>query len=182
MESANRALDLVSIDDFVGTRVEGQRAELVGGIVYLMSGGTDRHNKIAVNAILALGGPSRTLGCELFMSDMALQASDDTVYYPDVMAVCDSQGDTNLTRTKPCLVIEVLSPSTKSFDEREKRIAYRQIPTMRDYLIVHPEDEMVDHHHREVSGTWSWTVRNRGDACPSTCLGPLAIEDLFVGL
>lgn len=182
MELADRSLDLISVDDFVRTRVEGQRAELVGGIVYLMTGGTDRHNKIAVNAILALGTASRTLGCELFTSDMGIQASADTVYYPDVMAVCDSEGDTNLTRTKPCLIIEVLSPSTKSFDEREKRIAYRQILSMRDYLIVHPEDEMVDHHHREDTGTWSWTVRNRGDVCPTTCLGPLAIEDLFVGL
>ncbi len=182
MESSARSLGLVGVDEFVSTRVEGQRAELVGGIVYLMSGGTDRHNKIGVNAIGALLGPSRALGCELFMSDMAVQTSSDTIYYPDVMVVCDNAGDTNLTRTKPCLIIEVLSPSTKSFDEREKRIAYRQIPSMRDYLIVHPEIEMVDHHHREDSGTWSWTVRNRGDFCPATCLGPLAIEDLFVGL
>lgn len=183
MALLDRALNLVSIEAFLDSRdTAKQKAELVGGVIHLMAGATDRHNKISINAVLALGPASRQLGCELFMADMALQIGKNTIYYPDLMAVCDPSGESNLTRTKPCLLIEVLSPSTQSIDEREKRVAYMRLASMRDYLVVHPDDAMVDHHHREDDETWSWTVRNRGDSCPATCLGPLAIFDLFVGV
>ena len=98
------------------------------------------------------------------------------------MATCDPSGDSSLSHTKPCLVIEVLSPSTRSVDEREKRIAYIRIPTMHDYLIVNADDRMVDHHHREDDGVWSWTLRYPGDVCSTTCLGPLPVAELFIGL
>jgi Uma2 family endonuclease len=178
-----RSLALLTVDEFVANRSGIEtKAELVRGVVHAMTGGTDRHNKIAVNGVLSLGPIARERGCELFVADMALQVSADTAYYPDVMVVCDAAGDTNLTRTKPCLVIEVLSPSTRSIDEREKRVAYLRIPSMHDYLVVHPEDRMVDHHHREHDDVWSWTVRNPGDTCPSTCLGPFPIADLFISI
>ena len=182
---------MLTVDEFLAQRhtIAG-KAELVHGVVHLMydgagrlmTGGTDKHNKVTVNAIGALLGPARSLGCELFANDMGVRVSGDTLYYPDVMAVCDADGDTSLNRTKPCLIIEVLSPSTRSIDEREKRIAYFRITSMRDYLIVDAEERMVDHHHREDDDVWSWTVRNPGDSCPSTCLGPLAIADLFIGV
>lgn len=132
--------------------------------------------------ILFSGPASRENGCELLSSDAALQVGRDTIYYPDVMVVCDAEGDSDLVRTKPCLVIEVLSPSTRSIDEREKRVAYLRIPSMQDYMIVHPEDRMVDHHHRDDGELWSWTVRNPGDVCPTTCVGPFPVADLFLGL
>ena len=55
---------------------------------------------------------------------MGVLVDGQTMFYPDVMATCDPSGDTSLSRTKPCLIIEVLSPSTRSIDEREKRVAY----------------------------------------------------------
>jgi Uma2 family endonuclease len=183
MSFTPRRLELVTVEEFVSTRLEGPGAELVNGVVYYaMTGGTDRHNRVSVNAVLALGLAARSLGCELFAHDMGVKISDQTAYYPDVMVVCDSTGDTHLTRTKPCFIIEVASPSTHSIDEREKRVAYLRIPSMHDYLIVHPTDQMVDHHHREEGETWSWTVRNRGDVCRTTCIGDLQVEDLFTGL
>jgi hypothetical protein len=53
---------------------------------------------------------------------------------------------------------------------------------MRDYLIVDPDAQKVDHHHREDADTWSWIVRHRGEFCATDCLGVLAVDDLFVGL
>ena len=185
-----RALPLLTAEEFLEKRdTFPQKVELVGGIVHpmydgalAMTGGTDRHNKVTVNAIGALLGPARQLGCELYANDMGVLVDGDTLFYPDVMATCDPSGDSSRSRTKPCLIIEVLSPSTRSVDEREKRVAYFRIPTMHDYLIVNAEDRMVDHHHREDDDVWSWTVRSNGDTCPTSCLGPLAVGDLFIGL
>ena len=186
-----RALPLLTAEEFLAQRhTFPGKVELVHGIVYpmydgpdrLMTGGTDKHNKVTVNAIGALLPVARQLGCELYANDMGVLVDGENIYYPDVMATCDPAGDSNLSRTKPCLIIEVLSPSTRSVDEREKRVAYFRIPTMHDYLIVDAEERMVDHHHREDDGVWSWTVRSNGDTCPTSCLGPLAVGDLFIGL
>lgn len=177
-----RSLRLLSSDEFLASVLPDRpRSELVKGVIHVMTGGTARHNKVTVNAVAALVGPSRSLGCELFIADMALQIDDSTVYYPDLMATCDPSGD-ELRRTAPCLIIEVLSPSTSSVDEREKRVAYTRVVSVRDYLIVHPDDAVVDHHHRETDGSWSWKVRTKDDVCGDTCLGDIAVGDLFVGL
>ena len=186
-----RALPLLTAERFLAEReFATQKAELVHGVVHamyeggdrLMTGASDRHNKVTVNAIGALLGPSQELGCELYANGMGVLVGAGTVYDPDVMATCDPSGDSSLSHTKPCLVIEVLSPSTRSVDEREKRIAYIRIPTMHDYLIVNADDRMVDHHHREDDGVWSWTLRYPGDVCSTTCLGPLPVAELFIGL
>jgi Uma2 family endonuclease len=165
------------------TEYEGhEKAELIGGIAYAMAGGSDRHNKIAVNAVLALGHAARTLGCELFINDMALQIGPWTANFPDVMAVCDSAGDGSHSRTKPCLIIEVASPSTVNVDEREKRVNYQRLDSLHEYLIVHHDVSMIDYHYRLADGSWTRAVRNRDQTIETTCLGPLVIDDLFIAL
>jgi Uma2 family endonuclease len=113
---------------------------------------------------------------------VALKIDPTTAYYPDVFVTGHDDNESELFCTKPRLIIEVLSVSTAGTDRREKRVAYQRIASMRDYLIVDPKTHTVDHHHRENAETWSWTVRSSGDACSETCLGSLAIDDLFVGL
>jgi Uma2 family endonuclease len=99
--------------------------------------------------------------------------------------VCDPTDNDWQIRERPCLIIEVLSPSTASIDQREKRIAYERISSMRDYLIVDADNFTVDHHCRvtgEDAEVWSMTRRHRGDTVPDTCLGAIAIDDLFIGI
>ena len=62
MALLDRALNLVSIEAFLDSRdTAKQKAELVGGVIHLMAGATDRHNKISINAVLALGPPLGSL-------------------------------------------------------------------------------------------------------------------------
>ena len=179
--SESIAVTPVPIEVFLDTDY-GYRAELVNGIVYVMTGAAPRHNKVTVNAILALGGPARVLSCELFANDMAIQISEKTVYFPDVAVTCNTVDEAARTRTNPCLIIEVLSPSTGSIDQREKRIAYEQLASMRDYLIVDPDEMTVEHHRRVVEDRWSKATARGGDIIVDTCLGTLTVADLFIGL
>jgi Uma2 family endonuclease len=184
MSEAAQPLPAVTVAEFLATDY-GQRAELVNGVVYLMGGAAARHNKVEVNANAALVGPARALGCELFAADQAVKISETTVYLPDVVVVCDPTDNDWQIRERPCLIIEVLSPSTASIDQREKRIAYERIPSMRDYLIVDADNFTVDHHCRvtgEDTEVWSMTRRHRGDAVPDTRLGAIAVDDLFIGI
>jgi Uma2 family endonuclease len=181
MAAAER-YQLLTVDDFLVRWESREKAELMGGQVYAMAGGTARHSAVAVNAVIAFGPLARLRGCQLFNSDLALQIGEFTAYFPDVMAVCDSEGDGPRSRTKPCLIIEVVSPSTQMIDEREKLLSYRLIPSLHDYLIVHPDELWVAHHHRGADAQWSVTLHYRGDVCDTTCLGTVAVDDLFIDL
>jgi Uma2 family endonuclease len=84
---------------------------------------SDRHNRVVVNLVLALGPLAREKGCRLYASDMRLKVDAATVYYPDLMVICEEDAGEHY-KEKPCLVIEVLSESTEATDRREKLRKY----------------------------------------------------------
>jgi Uma2 family endonuclease len=180
--SAAESHNFLTVDQFLDEWAGAGRAELFDGIAYAMAGGTSRHNKVAVNAVGALIGSARQRNCELFINDMALKIDEWTAYLPDVMVVCDATDDATRTRSAPCLLIEVLSPSTHGTDEREKRQAYQRIASLHDYLTVDPDAMTATHHFRQPDNTWTWRALGQNELCDTRCLGPLALADLFIGL
>jgi Uma2 family endonuclease len=78
-------------------------------------------------------------------------------YLPDVVVYCDDaqfderRPDILLT---PILLVEVLSESTARIDREEKLDAYRQILTLRHYLMVHQNRVRVEHHRRVDEREW----------------------------
>jgi Uma2 family endonuclease len=52
------------------------------------------------------------------------------------MVVCGREKSEERFFTDPKLIVEVLSPSTAAVDRHEKRIAYRRIPALEEYVIV----------------------------------------------
>lgn len=129
------------------------RHEYLGGEVFAMCGVTPRHNRIAGGIHAAFrdhlkGGP-----CEPYISDVAVKlrmSRDDYAYYPDVMVVCGRE-KTERFFTDPKLIVEVLSPSTASVDRHEKRIAYRRIAALEEYVIVAQQAIEVTVFRREES-------------------------------
>ena len=110
--------------------------EYVAGEIHATIGAGRGHNRIAVNilrrfAAAAEGGP-----CRVNISDMKLRAAEDLFYYPDVMVACEPEPDDPYTGSEPCLVVEVVSPSTEATDRREKLAAYKKMPSPQAYLIV----------------------------------------------
>lgn len=74
-----------------------------------------------------------------YMSDVKvkLQVNRDVhVYYPDVMVVCDRDPQEDRYLENPKLIVEVLSTSTAGVDRHEKRVAYRGIAALVEYVIV----------------------------------------------
>lgn len=134
----------------------GQRHEFVGGTVHAQAGGTSRHNAISVNLLTALWETARNGDCRVYGSDMMLRAAEGIFYYPDVTVVCgdDEAGEDALYQEAPCLLAEVTSPSTESTDRREKMLAYRNIPSLRAYLIVDQRTMRVERHWRDDTGRW----------------------------
>ncbi|NJN85611.1 MAG: Uma2 family endonuclease [Leptolyngbyaceae cyanobacterium SL_7_1] len=130
--------------------------EYLQGVAYAMTGGTLAYNSIAVNLTTALKPHLRGKGCKVFMADAKVEVSSQGPYfYPDVVVTCHphDQHANDLIRD-PSVIIEVLSPSTASFDRGDKFKCYRRIPTLQDYVLVDAEQVSVDCYRRQASGTW----------------------------
>jgi Uma2 family endonuclease len=90
----------------------GQRYELWHGEPVAMTGGTLRHNLIALALSRAIY-PRLQPGCRVVVADVKLclgEAVDSNATYPDVMVVCDPLPGSYQTR--PVLLAEVLSDSS----------------------------------------------------------------------
>jgi Uma2 family endonuclease len=122
--------------------------EYVAGEVYALSGATARHNRIAGNVFAQLWNAARVGQCRVYASDMRLRVGNDAVYYPDVQVICDPAETEHLFTLNPCVVVEVLSPSTSSTDLREKLLLYKRIESLRAYVIVFQDQRRVIRHYR----------------------------------
>ena len=130
------------------------RHEYVAGEIYAMTGATRRHNRIAGNVYTALLGAARDGSCRVYIETVKLRAAEDTVYYPDVMVACGPDPEDPYVESEPCLVVEIVSPSTETTDRREKLAAYKRMPGLEAYLIVSQDRRWVERHFRAEDGAW----------------------------
>lgn len=147
---------VISIDEYLEGELHSDiRHEYLAGEVYAMAGAGEKHNRISLNIAFHLRAASRGKSCGVFISDMKLRVdASDAFYYPDVLVSCDPADTQPLFKTLPCLLVEVLSPSTEATDRREKLQAYRKLPTLRHYLLVSQEQRAVQWHQRDEAGQW----------------------------
>lgn len=148
------------------------RHEYLHGTIYAMSGGTERHSRVTLNIAFQLRIAARGGHCGVFVNDMRLRLDQGRVYYyPDVMLVCDRNDREAIYKEHPCLLAEVLSPSTSSIDRREKCLAYQKIPGLRYYLLVGADRERVEYFQRDSAGEWQMAVLEAGEVLVVECEG-----------
>lgn len=155
---------------------EEQRAEtkrdFYNGQVYNMAGGTPEHSRIAVNLTAELLSRLRERGCQIFNSDLKVaipgnlrakgkkrQQDDELITYPDASIVCgplEFYKDDRQTLANPLVLFEVLSPSTRHYDQSVKLAQYRKIPGLMAYVMIDSEQVWLEQYYR--SGQTSWQV------------------------
>ena len=133
---------------FVFEEASATRHEFMHGQVHAMSGVTRRHSRITMNIaaqvwIAARGGP-----CGVHRGEVKVQTNGVT-YYPDVMTACGAEPRDLRVEDAPAVVVDVLSPSTERIDCGEKLLVYREIPSLRAYLIVDRDRRLVEHYWRK---------------------------------
>lgn len=152
--SQRRAKMQISVEEYLaGERESAVRHEYVQGEVYAFAGASDRHNRIAGNIYAKLSAHLSDDPCEPFISDMKIRVSPEVFYYPDVVVTYDPPGVDAYYRTEPRLIIEVISPSTERIDRHEKMLAYKNIQSLQEYLLV-MQDEMRAEIHRRADENW----------------------------
>lgn len=136
------------------------RHEFIAGQVYAMAGASERHNQIASAFHYTLYGQLMERPCQVFQSDMRVQAAADVFFYPDLVVVCGQaqyKDETRDTLLNPVVIIEVLSPSTEDYDRGRKFTFYRRITTLQDYVLVSQKLLQVEHYSRQGADTWMLT-------------------------
>lgn len=132
------------------------RHEYIDGEVFAMTGGTKPHNRIAFNFGTELDDYLAEKGCELYISDVKVQVSPSGPYhYPDVVVTCDPRDKESIDMVQyPCLIVEVLSPSTEAFDRGKKFTRYRQSSSLQEYVLIESEQIGVECFRRNEEGLW----------------------------
>ncbi len=155
----------LSIKDYLTGELESEiRHEFYDGQVYAMAGAGKRHNTIALNLASFLRQNTRGTSCRSFIADMKLYIAElNRFYYPDVLLACNADDNEELYIEKPCLIVEVLSPSTEGIDRREKFHAYQGIPSLQEYVMVSQEEQKVELYRRDGK-YWQFFLLDRDDA------------------
>ena len=134
------------------------RHEFYRGEMFAMSGATRAHNQIVFNLAGLLHAQLADRDCSAFVSDMRVNISPTGLYtYPDGIITCeeprfeDGQLDTLLN---PQVLIEVLSDSTEKYDRGKKFEHYRQIVSLREYVVISQDHAQIEHFARQADGQW----------------------------
>lgn len=130
--------------------------EFYQGEVFAMSGGTFNHSKIAFNIGRHLGNQLQGQACQPMNSDMRIHTPTGLDTYPDLSIYCGEPelSDNQCSLLNPVAIIEVLSPSTRSYERGDKFALYRLIPMLLDYVLVDSEQVLVEHFRRTEQNEW----------------------------
>ena len=173
----------LSFDEFLAFETAADRRhEYVAGYVYALAGAGRQHNLITARIIGRLLGPAEARGCQVFGSDMLLRAANDVGdvgYYPDAQVVCDPTDQHQLYTERPCIIVEVLSDSTRRIDRGEKLETYTRIASLQAYLVVWPDQRRVERHWRQDED-WHLDLVLGAGVVPLPCIGvELSLDEMY---
>jgi Uma2 family endonuclease len=148
------------------------KSEYYNGEIFAMSGASFPHNCLQIDLALAIGPRLLSRECDVLGSDQRLKIqATGLITYPDLIVLCGppqfAENAVKDTLVNPALIAEVLSPSTESYDRGKKFLHYRQIPSLRDYLLVSQDRVLVEHFTRQPDDSWTFRAYpNREDILP----------------
>jgi Uma2 family endonuclease len=148
-----------------------ERHEFLGGETCAMAGGTARHNRVTLNLASRIADHLEGSKCQVFAENMKLQVADG-VLYPDVMVTCGKAeaGDEQAV-TDAKLIVEVLSPGTRGYDQRDKFVLYRTLASLREYVLIDPTKRQVEVFALADGGAWLLTDQTTADVLSLASIG-----------
>ena len=130
----------ISVEEYLrGEEIAEVRHEYIGGQVYAMVGASRQHNTVALNLASVLQRHLRGGPCRAYISDVKVRlrlANEEIFYYPDLVVACEPSDRARYWVEQPRLIVEVLSETTERIDRREKLLAYTQIPSLQEYVLI----------------------------------------------
>ena len=142
-------------------REKGGKYEFFNQKRLYMAGGTNPHNSTVYNAGLAIGIQIRQAKIKSNITTSETKVASFLNYknylYPDVVVVEgkpyyeDNFKDIVLN---PTLIVEVPSESTEGFDRGDKFKSYRQIKSLKEYILIDSKKKSIEQFYLDSEGEW----------------------------
>ena len=177
---ANRIAKTAFISEaeyLAGEKIAETKHEYIDGEVFAMAGASASHNRISLNVATLFNVHLDGKPCQPYMSDMKVKVGTK-YFYPDVLVECSGLADDSHVTEKPTLIVEVLSKSTRRMDETTKRIAYTQIDSLLEYVLI--EQDFVDIEIIRRRTGWQSERFYLGDSLTFESIAlTLTVEDIY---
>jgi len=149
----------ISIEEYLEMEnASPEKHEYYRGEVFAMSGAKVPHVRITDNILTALKHKLKGKPCQPFGSDLRIHVEANTLFtYPDISIICGdiiSLNNDDYNVINPAVLIEVLSKSTRNYDRGEKFKLYRDIPTLKEYVLVDSEAMAVEIFRLNANDHW----------------------------
>ena len=178
----------ISIDEYLEMEnASSEKHEYYQGEIFAISGAKVPHNIIATNLVVALTIKLKGKSCRPFNSDQRIHVEANTLFtYPDISIICGdiiTRNNDDYNVLNPTVLIEVLSRSTKNYDGGEKFKLYRDIPTLREYVLVDSESIHIEIFRLNANNHWELEEYNKGSRTIliQAINTPLSIEEIYEG-
>jgi len=171
-----------SQDYLVWEELQEQKHEFIKGEVFAMGGARREHVVVSLNIATILKQHLRGTPCQAYIADMKLRVEqEDAFYYPDVMVSCDNNDQkAEQYLSNPVLIVEVLSDSTEAYDRGAKFAAYRQLPSLKEYVLVDIDARRLECFRRAENNDWLLHITDGKEECDFLSLGlSVAMDDVF---
>lgn len=159
----------------------------MGEEIYGMAGGDPEHAWLTMQIGSALVVALKGRPCRVYSADLRIRIEASGLgTYPDVAVVC-GRPDTGDRRSQgaanPTAVIEVLSPSTASWDRGGKFDHYKKLPTLREYVLVEVGKNRVERYHKDEAGRWIHEAWGPGGVITLPSLEvSIPLDELYAGV
>jgi Uma2 family endonuclease len=178
MSIVQRRVNITPDEYLEGEQYSDVKHEYVAGRLYAMVGASEPHNLIVGNLHAVLHTHLRGGPCRVLISDMKVRIAD-SFYYPDVLVCCDEADKHPYYKTRPVLIVEVLSPSTEPRDTLEKRIAYQSLASLQEYALA-AQDRLEVKVYRRTADGWDLETSTAGDRVRLSSVGlEIPIERIY---
>jgi Uma2 family endonuclease len=160
------------------------RHEYRYGLAYAMAGGTDNHDRLIFNVLKAIDSRLGGTECRFYSGNVKVNYKDEFYYYPDAFVTCDQRDrEDRYIKRYPKLIVEILSKSTRKFDEGEKFTDYQKMESLEEYILIEQEKQQVECRRRQADNTWTTAIYQTGDQVKFTSIDlEIAIAQLYQGL
>jgi Uma2 family endonuclease len=99
-------------------------------------------------------------------------------FYPDVMVVCQQDNENEYFKNTPIIIVEVLSKSTRHFDQTNKRLRYQKIPSLEEYVLIEQDKGEIQVFSKKDH--WQSFYYYLGDEITFSSLGvTVRVEDIY---
>ena len=142
-------------------RITELKNEYFDGEIFAMAGASNAHEQIAGDIFGELRSALKDRRCNYYKSDMKVVCPTGLGTYPDVFALCGDVeffDDKEDVVTNPQVIIEVLSPSTETYDRGTKFRNYQTLTSLREYVLVAQDQVLVEVYRRDDAEHWRYSL------------------------